>query len=181
MIVFVRHGETDTNVAIENGLSSGEDDAALNQNGFCQARATAELLRSYDFDIIISSPLKRAVQTAELINEYHGAKMILENDLQERMCGFVGTDIWNRLFDYDDAIEIPGVEKLDDFVHRVSVVIEKIKVFQGDNNVLVVAHGGVNHAFYAYFNHLPRRGSIRIDMMHNADFRIYEFKEKTTK
>lgn len=65
-ICLVRHGETDWNKV---GKIQGHTDIELNENGIRQAYACAEYLNNAPFELIITSPLKRAKQTAEIIAE----------------------------------------------------------------------------------------------------------------
>ena len=66
-VKFVRHGQTDLNSPIRK--MQGISDYDLNSNGIKQAEETRDKLANEDFDIIISSPHKRAKHTAEIINE----------------------------------------------------------------------------------------------------------------
>ena len=67
-LYLVRHGQTDWNI---QGRIQGSTDIELNSTGLNQAQKTAELLKNIDFDVIYSSPLKRTVDTAKIINTYH--------------------------------------------------------------------------------------------------------------
>jgi uncharacterized phosphatase len=177
VIYFVRHGQTDTNIKTDGGTAASEDDAPLNATGIKQAKETAKTLKDVKFDIVLTSPYKRAVQTAEIINKYHNAPLIVEADLRERNAGYIDMKLWHEAFDFDKNIQVEG-DSVKDFFERVYSAIDAIKEKYADKNVLVVAHGGVNHGFYAYFNELPWQGNLRIDRMHNGDLREYEFKEK---
>ena len=63
---IIRHGETEWNAA---GRLQGQTDISLNENGVRLARITGQALSHVNFDLIITSPLKRARQTAELVTE----------------------------------------------------------------------------------------------------------------
>lgn len=65
-IALVRHGETAWNAAER---LQGTSDIPLNENGRRQARATAAILARSHWDVIVSSPLQRAAETAEIIAE----------------------------------------------------------------------------------------------------------------
>ena len=67
-IILVRHGETDWNVA---EVFRGRIDIELNETGIKQAELLAEYLSKQKIDAIYSSPLKRALKTAEIIATYH--------------------------------------------------------------------------------------------------------------
>jgi broad specificity phosphatase PhoE len=60
----VRHGLTDWN---RQGLFQGRTDIALNDDGIAQAHAAARRLQGVAFDHVVSSPLARALRTAEII------------------------------------------------------------------------------------------------------------------
>ena len=66
-ICLVRHGQTDWNAL---GKLQGQTDIPLNELGKIQARQCGEFLSEEDWDVIISSPLKRARETAEIISNY---------------------------------------------------------------------------------------------------------------
>lgn len=63
---FVRHGQTDWNTMYQE--LCGQDDIPLNQLGQQQAQAAISLVKSVGITKIYSSPLTRAMQTAEIIN-----------------------------------------------------------------------------------------------------------------
>ena len=63
-LYIIRHGETDWNTA---GRLQGQADTQLNEKGIRLAQITAEGMKTIPFDLCITSPLKRARQTAEII------------------------------------------------------------------------------------------------------------------
>ena len=63
-LLVVRHGQTDSNA---ERRYQGATDVALNATGVRQAEALAQRLRAYEIDVIVSSPLERALQTARII------------------------------------------------------------------------------------------------------------------
>jgi alpha-ribazole phosphatase len=83
-LILVRHGETDGNV---RKSFCGWTDLPLNENGIKQAAYAAERLKNEDIDIIYASPLKRAYETAKLINGNHNSNIILTDALKERNFG----------------------------------------------------------------------------------------------
>ncbi|MFH8132552.1 MAG: histidine phosphatase family protein, partial [Candidatus Aenigmatarchaeota archaeon] len=68
-ILLVRHAETEGS---EKGIFLGSIDESLNEKGRKQAEKLAERLKKEKIDVIFSSKLKRAKETAEIINRYHG-------------------------------------------------------------------------------------------------------------
>ena len=65
-LCLVRHGETDWNSL---GILQGRKDIPLNDTGILQAEECRELLKSTNWDVFITSPLKRTMETAEIINK----------------------------------------------------------------------------------------------------------------
>lgn len=174
--IFVRHGETDQNLDMAAGRAAKLFDYPLNATGVQQVAEARDKLASEDVDVIISSPLLRAKMTAEGINEKHGVPLVVEQDLRERAAGGVAMPLWHELFDMDKNVTPDGqnTETVKEFFERVYAVIDRLVEKYTGKTVLVVAHGGVNQAFYAYFNHLPWAGNMRVDVMQNADVRYYE-------
>src|SRR3989339_1568200 len=83
-ICFIRHGETDWNVAKR---IQGQTDVPLNETGRSQALAMAFNAAHHDFSAIYSSDLQRALDTAKLVAERRGLKVNTLPQLRERHFG----------------------------------------------------------------------------------------------
>ena len=83
-ILVTRHGQTSWNVL---GKIQGQTDIELNETGRIQARETGESIKNEDIDLIITSPLKRARETAEIINKNFNVNIIEDRRLMERCFG----------------------------------------------------------------------------------------------
>ena len=68
---LLRHGQTDWNVDFR---LQGVTDIPLNETGLAQARAAAAVLRSGDWDVLLTSPLVRASKTAQIVAESFGGR-----------------------------------------------------------------------------------------------------------
>ncbi|AXB44767.1 histidine phosphatase family protein [Amycolatopsis albispora] len=79
-LLLVRHGETTYNAS---GVVSGQADVPLTGPGDCQVAALARRLADRRIDHVVSSPLARAVATAEAIAAPHGLGVRLDDDLRE--------------------------------------------------------------------------------------------------
>jgi broad specificity phosphatase PhoE len=169
-VYFVRHGQTDA--------STGDaitHDGSLNQAGMNQAMEVAEQLKDIKIDAIISSPLKRALQTAEAINKHHGLSIIADERWSERdLEKYMSLEEWNESFDFGSKVTLEGVEPLADFFQRVYAAIDDLRQQYGSKTVLVASHGGVHHALYAYANKSPWKGNIRISPMAYCEYRVYD-------
>jgi len=174
-LYFARHGQTDANINMTGGQSVTELDAPLNQLGIQQADELAEQLKDVKFDTVISSSLKRAYQTAESVNKYHNLPIKVSDVWRERQYdAYIDTNTWNDLFDFDKNIPVKNGESLPDFFERVYKAIDDLRREYDGKTVLIVSHGGVQHALYAYANKLPLSGNIRISPMKNCEYRVYE-------
>lgn len=174
-LYFARHGQTDANANMSGGQSIAELDEPLNQVGIEQAKELAEQLKDVKFDAIISSPLKRARQTAELVNIHHNIPITIDDAWRECQANvYIDTNTWNDLFDFDKNIQIENSESLKEFFERIYAAIDSLKSEYDNKTILVVSHGGVQHALYAYATKLPWSGNIRISPMRNCEYRVYE-------
>lgn len=150
MVLYVtRHGETEYNV---QNRYAGSTDVPLNAKGFCQAKELASKLDSIHFDVIISSPLIRAMQTAEVIQKVFSVPMIIMSEFAERNVGvYEGLtrdearakypDLWTRLGSWplDDAPT--GGETIRQFDARIASGLVKLETKHSNNKVLLVCHG----------------------------------------
>lgn len=174
-LYFVRHGQTNSNAGIASSRSSAVNDEPLNELGIQQANELAEQLKNEKFDLIISSPFKRALQTAEIVNKYHNLDINIDPAWQEmKTDGYVNSHVWNDLLDFDKSTTHANTENLADFLKRIYEATDKLVAKNSGKNVLVVSHGGVQHALYAYANKLPLTGNMRINPMKNCECRVYE-------
>ena len=142
-LYLARHGQTDWNLGHR---VQGQTDIPLNATGISQAEALREKLKDYDFDVCYCSPLKRAVQTAE-IAVGNRVKIIFDDNLKERNYGsFEGADNrnWDKKNDLDRRANINdgGIEPIKDLLARSKKVLDRLKAENPpDAKILVVGHG----------------------------------------
>ena len=82
-LIVVRHGQSLSNI---NETFTGQMDSPLTELGHKQAACTAEYLADFSIDVIYSSDLMRAMQTAQPVAESHGLEIIPDTRLRE-ICG----------------------------------------------------------------------------------------------
>lgn len=160
-IIITRHGQTDWNVL---GKLQGQTDVELNDVGRKQAEEVGKMIQDENINLIITSPLKRAKETAEIINKYLDANLIEDDRLKERRFGKSEgitkeylrekklnypeiNDVWN----YNKNIDFNDMERMHDFCDRVYGFLDEIIEKYKDNNVLIVCHGGVSVPITCYF------------------------------
>ena len=172
-IYVTRHGQTDWNV---QGKTQGRTDIELNEVGIKQAKQTKEELKNVDIDLIICSPLKRAKQTAEIINEGRNIQIIFDNQIIERNFGeFEGKKIkFDEFWDYNAHPRYQRAETIQEIISRISNFLDKIKGEYKDKNVLLVTHGGVSIAINCYFKGIPEDGKLINYCLHNCEVQEFE-------
>lgn len=177
MIYVVRHGETDWNKLHK---VMGRVDIPLNETGKSQAKITSEKLKEYKIDLIISSPLKRACETAKIINETKNLEIIYDDRLLERDFGeFEGLDYNERyealLWDYYENKEYEKTERMDNFFKRIYDLCNEIKEKYKDKNILLVTHGGVSAVLNCYYNNNIPKGPLNEKgiFLKNCEIAIY--------
>ncbi|HKU02159.1 MAG TPA: histidine phosphatase family protein [Arthrobacter sp.] len=137
---LVRHGQTDWNA--ERRLQ-GSTDIPLNDVGRGQARDAVAILEAYEWDAVVSSPLSRAAETADLIAEGLGLTVSRRvPELTERSFGPAeGMQAGPEL----EALRVPGgfkgAESEDEAADRGLAALEALAEEYRGQRVLVVTHG----------------------------------------
>ena len=156
-IYLIRHGEVNHNLY---KIYSNED-KDLNETGIKQAENLKEKMQNIEYDIVISSPLKRAKHTAEIIN-VKNRNTILDERLKER-------DPGNLNGQPLDVTE----ETMEYLFNKVKRFLDELKTKEYDN-VIIVAHSGISKYFYAYFNGIPEDGKFLNLCLKNTEIKEYE-------
>ncbi|WP_010529210.1 histidine phosphatase family protein [Lentibacillus jeotgali] len=140
-IGFVRHGVTQWN---KEGRAQGTSDIPLDEEGLGQARLLAERLEFGEWDVVYSSDLLRAKQTAEILNAKLGTQLYLDSRLRERNCGLAeGTTEEERVQRWGPGWRELDMqfESYDSIISRGDALIDEISEKHMDQNVLIVSHG----------------------------------------
>jgi broad specificity phosphatase PhoE len=151
-LILVRHGETSSNKA---RLALGRADIELNEHGRWQAQRLAASLKHEPIAAIYSSPLKRALATAEPIASSHGLEVQVDDGLIEmdigEMEGLTFQQMRERhpqflqawLGDRAAHEAMPGGECLLDVQERAWQAIERIRERHEQRTVAAVTHNFV--------------------------------------
>ena len=177
MKIFVlRHGETEEN---KTGIMQGNMDTVLNEEGKKQALSVRDKVKKANIDLIISSPKKRAYETALLAAP--NIPIFLDDRLLSRNHGeFEGKrrdeikleEYWNikKNHQYEKA------ESVSSLFNRVSSLLNDISINYPNKNVMLVTHSGIARVLYYYFNGFPEDGDLLEYESHNCSFEEYELK-----
>ena len=173
-LAVVRHGETIRNIV---GLVQGDTESMLSEKGKAQAIEVKEKLKGQTFDIVFSSPLSRAYQTAEIITDKK-LPIVIDDRLNERDYGdfeghtreeFNYIDYWN----YNSNLEENHGESVQHLCMRIDEFLKDIKEKYKNKRVLVVTHSGVARAIYYLLNGIPDNGDMSIVDIPNCTIMEY--------
>lgn len=157
---FVRHGETDYNK--ENKIM-GTIDIPLNSMGLEQAHVVAKAIAHLEISHIVSSPLKRALQTAEVIAATIDKPITVVDKLTQNYLGIwegrSKTELFNEtgvdnLFEYwKNGGHLENAEPWPDFVSRVAAALSSVLTDNAHAKpILIVSHKPVYWAISHILN-----------------------------
>ena len=183
LLYLVRHGETTWN---REGRFQGQADAPLSDRGHEQAAKVAVRLHGADIDLVVSSDLSRARDTAACIADRAGAPLVLEPAFRELSFGawqgYTRREIEERfgdafvryLADPDNAWP-EGGESFLDAIERVRAAAERLVSGRTEERMAWVMHGGSIRALLCSYLGwpVPRRGVYRLD---NAGVSLLELR-----
>lgn len=143
----MRHGQS---VANAHKTVSGDQETPLSELGRHQVRIQAEKLMHLGIDLIVCSPLHRALDTAKIVAEtiqYPEREIRIIEELKERHLG----DLEGRSYASDEqdagntsyVDTVANVEPLDQFHSRVYAAFRDIGATRHHKNVLIVCHQNV--------------------------------------
>ena len=158
----IRHGETFFNLA---GRIQGQLDSELSPLGERQCRAVADVFGQFAIDAIISSPLKRALQTAQCVADLLKLPVQTDTRWMEINAGIFQGLSWDEIeqrFPADSArwrsqdpdYRIPEGESRRDLMRRAGEALSSIRE-TGYRQAIVVAHGGSLSAAFKALLDIP--------------------------
>ena len=150
-LILVRHGETEWNV---EEVFRGRIDIELNETGLRQTELLAQYLSGLNIDAVYSSPLRRALNTAEVIARYHKLKVEIASGLTDfnygKWQGLLHQEVKRRYkklhlqwLENPHLIRMPDGESLDEVRERALTVVDEV-VAKHEGTVVLVSHRVVN-------------------------------------
>ena len=170
-VCVARHGETDWNIA---GILQGWIDVAINDEGRRQAHEMAAGFAAAGFSAVYSSPLRRALETAEIIcRALRLAPPVCDEGFKERNFGTVQGVPKARLAELNPALlqqilqRNPACcfeqgESMDHFATRVLDAVMRIAEEHCGERVLVITHGWVMDVITRQIGKLPRSAVLNM-------------------
>ncbi|GAB3221420.1 histidine phosphatase family protein [Glycomyces halotolerans] len=180
-LLVLRHGQTEWNLS---GRIQGSSDIGLDETGRAQAAAAAAALAAYEPVRIISSDLRRAVDTAKPIAEITGIEIELDKRLRER-----GYGPWEGLTMSEIAAQFPDdhrrwraqepllnreIETWGELKRRTGEAVHDLVEAGGVGTAILVCHGGSARQIVGGvlgWDHDPTSGLSGMDNVHWADLR----------
>jgi len=148
---MIRHGEIASNV---NKVYAGRSPEPLTEKGIQQARQVSEKLKSLKIDALYSSPIQRALQTAQIVGEHIGIDPVVNDAFRELEMG-----PWEGMSEHDVAkeypdewvlwnknpaeLKLPGRETLNELLERVIEGVRNIYHEARSPNIVIVTHVAV--------------------------------------
>ena len=147
-IIFIRHGQTTGDLEDRYG---GSYDDHLSEEGIKQSEVLLKELKDKGIELIITSPLIRAQETAKIVSGL-GCPVIIEPDLRERnqygiLSGMIKKEAIEK---YPDLVEklkdrfntIDGAESYEDFSKRIEKAFNFLQLDKEHSCVAIISHGG---------------------------------------
>lgn len=180
-LLVVRHGQTEWNI---EGRIQGSTDIDLDETGKAQAAEAAPELAAYEPARIISSDLRRAIDTARPVADITGVDIELDKRLRERAYG-----PWEGLKQHEIAerfpedhrrwraqepLQHPEIETWAELHRRTAEAVRDIVESDVEGTVIVVCHGGSARQIVGGvldWDQAPTSGLSGLDNAHWADLR----------
>lgn len=154
-LYILRHAQS---MANKTHKVVGSQDSPLSDLGRRQAEIAGQTIKKHlNFDVIISSPLSRALETAQIVAkqiELNPKQIIALPDLRERDLGEMEGADYNEIIryeydgNYEDVENALGLEPIEDFFARAQKVLQIVKQ-RPEDNILLVCHNGIGRMLRA--------------------------------
>jgi len=161
-LVLIRHA---TNDWVRKGLLAGWTPGVhLNEEGRAQAQALGERLAASHFDAVYSSPLERAMETAQAVAAPHGLEVQIHEGIGEVRYGewngrslreLAKKPLWRAVQLHPSGTRFPGGETIGEMQARVVATLDEIRSAHPQGIVAAVAHADVIKAATAFYVGVP--------------------------
>lgn len=177
-LYFVRHGENRANITKE--FSHTKVDYPLTEKGVLQAQQTAEHFQERHIDEVFSSPLKRALETAEIIATMKGLPVAIIEKLREVNSGYLedmppNEENWRIYLEtvrgWNEGrpeVALPGGENYFTLTNRIDAALREIIGDKEGKQIVVVGHGGIFTAAIGFLCRNVEADELRSAHYHNC-------------
>ena len=179
-LILIRHGETDSNI---RQTYLGWTDKELNEKGLQQVHHLRDRLKETKINGIYSSPLKRAMQTAEIINENFNLDIICSEGLKERNFGIWDDITYKELTErypaeYNEWVNdwikyrIKDGESAIEAYNRPAMFIDELLTSHTEGVFVIVTHLGTIRFILAHLLELGIESSWRFRVGNASTTRV---------
>lgn len=183
LVLAIRHGETEWN---SQGRFQGHLNSALSAAGIAQSEALGERLAREPIDLLLSSDLGRALQTASAIARRTGCEIVVEPRLRERRMGILEgltpaevqtryPDEYERLRSRDPDYVVPQGESMRQLFERSVACFTELALRHAGLMLATVTHGGVLAMLYRHAKAMPLQAP-RDFPLHNAGVNRFRYR-----
>ena len=185
--LLVRHGETAWNRELR---FQGQRDIPLNDMGWEQARRVAVRLGGEAADVLLSSDLLRARETAQPTGDAKALALVLEPDLREQSFGLVEgltaheiraqhPEVLAHWARFDADYQIPHGESVRQFSARVLGAMQRLAQQHVGQRLIVVTHGGVLDMIYRSAKGMPLNGPRQCEIPNGGINQVHAALDRT--
>lgn len=157
-LYLIRHAESMGNV---QEFFQGSLDVDISSKGYCQLEELKERFKNIQLDKIYTSPLKRAVQTAQMVNYYQHLDLIRIPEIVEINAGNFQGKKWSDLpvlfpeayhdwKENQEEFQAPNGESMKDVSNRVVSAMNRIVADNLGNTIAVISHGCAIKTYQCY-------------------------------
>jgi broad specificity phosphatase PhoE len=141
-----------------------------------QADTLANALASLDVAAVYTSPLRRALDTAQAVAARHGLAPVAQHDLREIDLGELDgvqfeaypAELQAALLASPGSVQFPGGESYEQLRHRVTAALADLVARHDEDTVVVVSHAGAIRAALATWLSVDAAASFRLDQRFGA-------------
>ena len=176
-LIIARHGET-----IENGLNicQGQDHGTLSEKGIRENEKLGVQLKQFSFQTIYSSPLRRALQTAQAIQKHNNdSRIITDERLMERNLGILQGKAYPEPYVETDMYE--GMETIESVAERSANFLDEIKRNHSNETIVLVSHGYIIKVMLALLRNISLTEFYKINLMNNSSYTTESLNQVTQK
>lgn len=174
-LYVIRHGQTIVNV---KELINARNMIGINKKGKEEAEKASEQIKKTKIDLIFCSPLRRTRQTCKIINK-NKVKVIYDKRILERHSRSMQFEKIEKLdfeewYNTDKTKVYKNSEGFQSILDRVKKFFEELKREYPNKSILIVTHGDVCKAVYAYLNNVTDAKEISLFNQGNCEIKKYE-------
>lgn len=184
-LILARHGQTDANV---NHQLQGQSNGQLNEIGRLEVERLGEALKNMHLDVIISSDMVRAQDTATAIARHHSLPVISTPLAREWNCGewdgrpaeeFI--EIVKNLTIPISQMRPPGGETLTEVQDRAREFVKEVKEKYPGKTVVLCSHGDFLRMVISILENKSIEEADSTYRMDNASYSVFELRDGTWK